>query len=233
MIDWHSHILPGMDDGSKDAAESIEMLAMQAAQGVSTVVATPHFYANDETVASFLERRSKALEDLKAQLPENAPRILLGAEVRYYQGISRLEGLKDLTMEGSKLLLLEMPMGVWTESMVRELVELSGKSSVRIVLAHVDRYLRLQKQSVWDRILESGILMQVNSNFFTSLASRRKAIALLAAGMVQFVGSDCHNLTSRPPILGKALDVIRKKLGDDFLDQMKQYGYSLFATTIQ
>ena len=81
------------------------------------------------------------MEALKPQLPENAPRILLGAEVRYYQGISRLEGLKKLTVEGSKLLLLEMPMGVWTESMVRELVELSGKSSVRIVLAHVERYL--------------------------------------------------------------------------------------------
>ena len=232
MIDWHSHILPGMDDGSKDAAESVSMLGMQASQGVQTVVATPHFYANDETIDSFLERRSKAMEDLKAQLPENAPKILMGAEVRYYQGISRLEGLKKLTVEGSKLLLLEMPMGVWTESMVRELVELSGKSSVRIVLAHVERYMKLQKQSVWDRIMESGILMQVNANFFTSFASKRKALTLLEGGVVQFIGSDCHNTTTRPPLLGKAFEIIRKKLGDDYLDQMKQYGYSLFKATI-
>ena len=232
MIDWHSHILPGMDDGSKDAAESVSMLGMQASQGVQTVVATPHFYANDETIDSFLERRSKAMEDLKAQLPENAPKILMGAEVRYYQGISRLEGLKKLTVEGSKLLLLEMPRGVWTESMVRELVELSGKSSVRIVLAHVERYMKLQKQSVWDRIMESGILMQVNANFFTSFASKRKALTLLEGGVVQFIGSDCHNTTTRPPLLGKAFEIIRKKLGDDYLDQMKQYGYSLFKATI-
>lgn len=233
MIDWHSHILPAMDDGSKDVAESISMLGMQTSQGVGTVIATPHFYANDETVASFIERRAKAFEALKEQLGENGPHILLGAEVRYYQGISRLEGLKDLTIEGSKLLLLEMPMSVWTETMVRELVELSGKNSVRIVLAHVERYIKLQKNAVWNRLLESGIMMQVNASFFTSLASRRKAITLLQDGVVQFLGSDCHNLTTRPPVLGQAAEVIRKKLGNGFLDQMQEYGYSLLTATIQ
>ena len=124
-------------------------------------------------------------------------------------------------------------MSVWTETMVRELIELSGKNSVRIVLAHVERYLRLQERSVWDRIMESGIMMQVNASFFTSLASRRKAITLLQEGVVQFLGSDCHNLTTRPPVLGKAAEVVQKKLGDDFLNQMQQYGYSLLTATIQ
>lgn len=231
MIDWHSHILPGMDDGSKDAAESLAMLQLLKAQGIETVVATPHFYANDENVATFLARRAKAMETLKEQLPENAPQILLGAEVRYYQGISRMEGLVDLRIQGSKLLLLEMPVSVWTEYMVRELIELSGKGSVKVVLAHVERYIKLQKQQTWERIADSGIMMQVNGSFVTSFASKRKALTLLETGMVQFLGSDCHNLTSRPPQLGKALEVIQKKLGDDYLDQMKHYGYSLFTAT--
>ena len=221
-----------MDDGSKNVEESLAMLKMHAEQKVATVIATPHFYANDEGVSAFLERRAKAYETLKAQLPENAPRILLGAEVRYYPGISRMENLNDLRIEGSKLLLLEMPMAGWTEYMVRELIELSGKSNVRLVLAHVERYLRFQKQSVWDRIAESGILMQVNGSFFTTMASKRKAISLLQEGMVQFIGSDCHNLTDRSPQLGKAFEVIRKKLGDDFLNQIKEYGYSLLATNL-
>ena len=231
MIDWHSHILPGMDDGSKSVEESISMLRIQAAQGVETVVATPHFYANDETVADFISRRTKALEDLKAQLPEDAPELRLGAEVKYYQGISRMEDLKRLRIQGSKLLLLEMPMCVWTEYMVRELVELSGKSGVILVLAHVERYLHLQKQSVWDRLADSGILMQINGSFLTGFASRRKALALLGCGMVQFLGSDCHDLTVRPPQLSRAFEVIRKKLGDDYLNQMNQFGYSLFTAT--
>lgn len=231
MIDWHSHILPGMDDGSKDAAESLAMLQLLKTQGIETVVATPHFYANDENVPTFLARRAKALEALKEQLPSDASKLRLGAEVRYYQGISRMEGLMDLRIEGSKLLLLEMPMSVWTEYMVRELIELSGKGNLKIVLAHVERYLKLQKQQTWDRIADSGILMQVNGSFFTSLATRRKAVSLLDGGMIQLLGSDCHNMTSRPPQLGKALEVIRKRFGDDYLEQMKHYGYSLFEAT--
>lgn len=231
MIDWHSHILPEMDDGSRDTAESISLINMQVSQGISTVIATPHFYANDETVASFLDRRTKALEKLKSQLPENSPQILLGAEVKYYQGIGRLAELKELRIEGSKLLLLEMPTSKWTEYIVRELVELSGESSIQIVLAHIERYLNLQKKTVWRRIAESGILTQSNANFFTSFASRRKAVAFLKKGTIHFLGSDCHSMTMRPPKIGKAFDVIQKKLGKDYVYQMNEYGYSMLTNS--
>ncbi len=230
MIDWHSHILPGMDDGSRDVTESISLINMQVSQGVSTVIATPHFYANDESVDSFLDRRRKAFDLLKSKLPVGSPDIRLGAEVRYYQGISRMSELSALRIEGSKLLLLEMPMTVWTEYMIRELIELSGKSSIQIVLAHVDRYLGIQKKAIWERIKKAGILMQANASSFNSFSSRRKAITLLKEGMVQFVGSDCHNTTSRPPQIGKAFELIQKKLGEEFINQMNKYGYSALAS---
>lgn len=231
MIDWHTHILPEMDDGSHDVAESISMIHMQVSQGIGTVMATPHFYANDETVDSFLDRRKKALKLLKAELPDDPPEIRLGAEVKYYQGISRMPGLKALRIEGSKLLLLEMPVSSWTDYMVRELVEMSGKSNTRIVLAHIERYFNLQKQSVWKRLYDSGILMQVNASFITELASKRKAISLLKEGKIHFVGSDCHNMTSRSPQIGRAFEIIQKKLGDEYISQMNEYGYSMLAAT--
>lgn len=227
MIDWHNHVLPAMDDGSRDVAESIAMLGMHASQGVGTVIATPHFYANDESVDSFLERRRRSYETLKEQLPPDAPAVLLGAEVRYYQGISRLADLKKLRIEGSKLLLLEMPMNTWTEYMIRELIELSGKGGLRIVLAHIERYLNLQSRDVWDRLRETGILMQTNASFFTALSTRRKAMTLLREGDIHFLGSDCHNLTSRPPRIGKAFEAIQKKLGVDYIQLMNEYGYSV------
>lgn len=229
MIDWHSHILPEMDDGSRDTAESISMINMLRTQGVGTVIATPHFYANDESVDLFLERRKSAFERLAAELPEGSPEILLGAEVRYYQGINRMADLNALRIEGTKLLLLEMPMSSWTEYMVRELIEMSGRSSIKVVLAHVERYMALQKQSVWNRLLESGILMQVNASFFTSFVSKRKALSLLREGSVHFVGSDSHNMSSRPPRVGKAFEVIQKKLGENYLKQMNEYGHSLLV----
>ena len=179
MIDWHTHILPGIDDGSRNVAESVLMINMQVSQGVSTIIATPHFYANDETVDSFLERRKNSFELLKPELPEGSPKIKLGAEVRYYQGISRMADLKDLRIEGSKLLLLEMPTEKWTEYMVRELIELSSKNNVKVVLAHVERYLNLQSSAVLDRIYNSDIFFQVNAKFFTSFFSKHKALSLL------------------------------------------------------
>ena len=227
MIDWHSHILPEMDDGSHNPAESISMVNMLALQGIDTVIATPHFYANDETVESFLKRRNKAYETLKAALPEGSPKILLGAEVKYYQGIGRMDDLKALRIEGTKLLLLEMPMSSWTEYMVRELIEMSGKCSIKIILAHVERYLALQSNEIWNRILDSGIQMQVNASFFASFQTRRRALTLLKEGKIQFIGSDCHNLTIRPPKIDKAFEIIQKKLGEEYIRQMSEYGYSV------
>lgn len=230
MIDWHNHILPEMDDGSRSTAESISMLDMQTSQGIHTVVATPHFYANDESVNAFLERRKKAHEELFSKSATPSLKIILGAEVRYYQGISRLDELKLLRIEGSKLLLLEMPQSAWTEYMIRELLELSGKSSIKIVLAHVERYLALQNRNVFERLKDNGVLMQANSSFFTSFVTKRRALSLLEEGSIHFVGSDCHNLTSRAPNLGKAFEVIEKKFGNDFIEQMNEYGNSMLST---
>ncbi len=219
-----------MDDGSRSIDESISMLDMQTSQGVHTVVATPHFYANDESVNAFLERRKKAYEELLSKIATPSLKIILGAEVRYYQGISRLDELKLLRIEGSKLLLLEMPQSAWTEYMIRELLELSGKSSIKIVLAHVERYLALQNRNVFERLKDNSVLMQVNSSFFTSFVTKRRALSLLEEGSIHFVGSDCHNLTSRAPNLGKAFEVIEKKFGNDFIEQMNEYGDSMLST---
>lgn len=230
MIDWHSHVLPGIDDGSRDVAESVALIGMQASQGITTVVATPHFDADAESTEHFLDRRQQAFESLKPALPDGSPEIVLGAEVRYYPGISHLAELKGLRIAGTKLLLLEMPGAVWTESTVGELVELSGKGGIQIVLAHVERYFGFQKRATVQRLYDAGILMQSNASYFNSFLSGRKAIAALRNGEIQFVGSDCHNLTSRPPQIGKAYETIRKKLGDEFISQMDEYGSSLLAT---
>ncbi len=229
LIDWHSHILPAMDDGSKDVAESLSMLRMSASEGVEKIVATPHFYANDESVELFLERRNKSLEALKPQLSEEMPQIFLGAEVKYYQGISRLSGLNDLRVEGSEILLLEMPMNRWTEYTLRELAEISSMTGVSLVLVHIERFLKLQNSQDLERLYENGIMTQVNASFLTSAFTKRKALSLFKKSSAQFVGSDCHNMQSRPPKICKAYDVISKGLGEDYVSQMIEYGNSVLS----
>ena len=109
MIDFHSHILPSIDDGSKDVEMSLQMVALLQKQGVDTVCATSHFYATQRSPERFLQRRAEAYEALRAALPEDAPAIRLGAEVLYFPGISHMAALPQLCLEGTKLLLLEMP----------------------------------------------------------------------------------------------------------------------------
>ena len=217
MTDWHSHILPQLDDGSKSVEESISLLKALKGQGVNRVIATPHFYANDETVEDFIKRRQNAFEKVSAYLNDELPNVLLGAEVSFYSGISRLDGIGRLKIENTDLLLLEMPFSCWTEYIVRELLELSSSGEFTIMLAHIERYFSLQNASVWQRLYDSGILMQSNASFFNDFFKKKKAINLLKSEKIHFIGSDCHNMTSRPPELQKAYDYITKKLGEEFL----------------
>lgn len=227
MIDWHSHVLPGMDDGSRDADESIAMIAALKSQGADHVIATPHFYANDESVDEFLNRREESFAMLREKLTSGMPRILCGAEVRYYPGIGRMSNLERLKIEDTDLLLLEMPMGKWTEYTLKELTELSSTRNITVLLAHIERYLSMQRHDVWERLLNSGILMQVNSGFFNGFLNRYKALRLLANGMIHFIGSDCHNMTTRAPNLCQLYELIERKFGEDFVYQMNEYGYSM------
>lgn len=226
MIDWHSHILPSLDDGSKDVNESLAMLKMLAEQGVQKVIATPHFYANDESVDDFIERRNASYNALLAE-NNDLPEIICGAEVRYYQGIGKMEGLEKLCIGNSKLLLLEMPFCKWTEYTLSELLELSRSNAVQIVLAHIERYMQFQKESVLPMLAENGILFQVNASAFSEFATKRKVIKMLKNGLVYFIGSDCHNLKKRPPNIEAAFNVISKKLGIDFLNELNSFGQSM------
>ena len=225
MIDWHSHILPRMDDGSRSVEESLAMLEMMSGQGVSVVIATPHFYANADTLERFLKRRSASLEALTSHLTGDHPRILCGAEVRYYPGIAKFKELPTLAIEGTGLLLLEMPSEHWTEYTVNELIELSSTSGLTIVLAHIERYLPMQSIKVFERLRDNGILMQVNASFFKRFSSRRKALKMLDSGLIHFLGSDTHNLTDRVPNLGTAYQIIEAKFGNYYVVQMNGYGY--------
>lgn len=226
MIDFHSHILPSIDDGSKSTAESLELIKMLSEQGITKVVATPHFYANRNSVDGFTEKRLKAYNNICTVLPAKALEIILGAEVKYYEGISRLEGLDKLCIGGTKLLLLEMSMKKWTEYTLRELSELASSGKVKVVLAHIERYLRFQRNDLIAELVQSGILIQANAEFFLSIGSRHKAMSMLKNNLIHFIGSDCHDLVYRPPRIGEAYSLIRRKAGEDFLAQMCDFSNS-------
>ena len=200
MIDIHSHILPGMDDGSSSLEESLSMARESARQGVRLLAATPHFYATQEDPNSFLWRREKSLALLESAWQDSFPTLLVGAEVRYFDGISRVEKIAHLTLDHTRILLLEMPFTSWSRRMVEEVLELQRSRGLQVLLAHVERYLKDQDGQVWETFRQNGVWMQCNANFFLRWQTKRKAQAMFKKGEIQMLGSDTHNMTTRPPI---------------------------------
>lgn len=229
MVDFHTHILPQIDDGSRSVEESLQMLSMLREQGVATVLATPHFDANELSLGQFLQRRSDAYTKLQSHVDSALPQIRLGAEVLYYSGITRWGNLSDLCIEGTRVLLLEMPLARWTTSVVREVQTISNTMGITVVLAHIERYLKLQSPGVIEELLASGIFMQVNASFFTERRTRRTALKMLRQDQIHVLGSDCHGVQNRPPALGEAMDVIVKKYGDGFLEQMIAFAHDFLS----
>ena len=235
MIDFHSHILPGIDDGSRNVKMSLGMIDTLYRQKVDTICATPHFYVTQRTPEHFLERRQEAYELLEPVLPKNSPRILLGAEVLYFPGVSKMEALKDLCLEGTDVLLLEMPFTEWQEYWVREVCDLALGREFTILLAHIERYYAQQPRQVWDRLLELDVLMQANADYFLQQDSifrfrnRNSAVKLLREGRIHLLGTDTHNLSSRPPRMKEARDVIREELGKQALERIDELGEEIIG----
>lgn len=226
MIDIHTHILPGIDDGSNCIEESISMLGMLMEQGVGTVVATPHFYIDGMNVESFMNERNKAAERLYNGLKnvDKRPRIALGAEVEFYNELYSLDILEDLCISGTKYVLVEMPFVRWNDYTYQALGKLSFSRGITPIIAHIERYMDMQKNDVIDRLIEVDALIQINSGFVTGKGTRRKALSMIKKGMVCYIGSDCHNTTSRKPDIGEAYSIIYNKLGSKGIDTLEYWG---------
>ena len=199
MIDFHTHILPGMDDGSRSVSESIAMLQLEAQLGMDTVFLTPHYYAEENSPAVFLKRQENALRQLIPHLCRQLPKLYVGAEVQYFDSICAVEDVQYLRIVGTPYLLLEMPFFRWTNHMVNDVLELNDRPDTQVVLAHIDRYMEYQNPEVWQTLRSRGVLMQANVSFFANWKTRQRAISMLKQGEIHMLGSDCHNMESRRP----------------------------------
>ena len=218
MTDLHTHILPGIDDGCRTPEESIAMLREQTRQGVDTVALTPHFYRGKEKPSTFLQRREEAWQTLQnalARLPEEErnqlPRLILGAEVAYAPGIWEWPELMQLGYEGTKVLLLELPADQWNEEMFRQIYNLISRTGITPTIAHVERYFH--HRDFW-RLLEMQLPMQISAATLLYPHGRKRAYKFLEEQECVLI-SDCHNLDYRTPNMGKAVDWLRRKKGNE------------------
>jgi protein-tyrosine phosphatase len=226
ITDFHAHILPAMDDGSRSPEESIKMLKQLRLKGVERVVATPHFYPKQEDPDCFLKRRAESCLMLSsaikfAELSDGEiPEICIGAEVAYYSGMSLSRRIKELCIKGTNVMLLEMPFCKWTDSVVGEVCKMQREMGIQIVLAHVDRYFNFFDKATLFQLKTNRVMLQVNSDPFLRFFSGRRVLKLVQMARVDVLGSDMHNLESRPANIDAAMRVIKEKGYDSRLKKM-------------
>ena len=200
--DYHSHILPNIDDGSDSIKTSLKMIKMMKQQGIGIIVATPHFYMHREaSLDSYLVKRQNAYEKLMASDPA-VKDIHIGAEVAIEKGISVLGKLEKLCISGTRLILLEPPFTQYNSWIVEEIDEIANSRRLIPIIAHVHRYMGVYSKSDLKSLMSVDAVFQINAEAFNKLIS---------SGRDFVFGSDAHNLDDRKP----NFDLIAKRSGSE------------------
>ena len=234
FADFHTHILPKMDDGSHGTLESVEMLCAMRDQGIRRVVATSHFYPETEDPHKFLSRRRVAIEALAKRIEESEheglPTVYAGAEVAYFDGISTSQMVGELCIEGTNLLLVEMPFRRWSHAVVEEICYLVENTEIRPVIAHIERHFPYCRNAMIKYLASKGVLIQSNASAFINKLTRHRAAKLVKEGVITLIGSDCHNLTDRAPNVDKGAEELVRLVGKERLVKLAELGQSVLDT---
>ncbi|MGM9599340.1 MAG: CpsB/CapC family capsule biosynthesis tyrosine phosphatase [Faecousia sp.] len=213
-IDFHAHILPGADHGSANLEVSIKQVALASQAGIDVLIATPHFYPHLESPEAFLARREETAALLRQKIPEKAPRLLIGSETHLCRGLHNMEHLEKLCVEGTNVLLLELPADFSVRAYESTLEGLLYDRKLTVVLAHIDRY----SSQIIDFLMELGFLAQINAESFCRLRTRRRSAAYIGDPRVVALGSDIHGLS----VGYREFLEMRRRLGEEYSAVMRR-----------
>ena len=220
LTDYHCHILPFMDDGAADVETALEMIEIMKEQGVERIIATPHFYAQEErSLTEYLLRREDALDSVWDTAA--IPNIVLGAEVAIEHGISKIQGIEQLAIENSDMILLELPYRDYEDWMSEEINAVSSELGLKVILAHVHRYLQYYSPENIEKLLKIDAIFQFNNDVFLVPEEEEFLERLLKSGRKVVFGSDAHNTESRRPnwdMLTEKCDSELLKTSDELLE---------------
>lgn len=223
MIDTHIHIIPGVDDGAEDFLMAREMLETLVSQGVTGIIATSHsdaFFLNEKKVQDQYGKLNVLIEETKLPI-----RIHFGCEV-YCESELMGEVLMGLrngtipTLNGTKYVLTEFYDADMEEALYCLTVLL--KEGWIPVIAHAERYRKFNL-SFYRRMKALGCLIQMNVFSIgeeTNKATKELAMELLKLRLVDFLGSDSHRTTHRPPRVKEGLEWLKKHLDKNYVEEI-------------
>jgi len=206
IFDIHSHLIPKIDDGARNIAESIKMLQILKGEGVDNILATPHFYPDSDVLETFLANRRASLDSLNAAIDqEDLPKIHLGCELFYTRGMSEFSSLAELRIAGTDFILIELPYGGVSQNVIDDIFNFSINYGLTPILAHLERFGLFKGFDRAVELVASGnALAQVNASSFFDKKQKKYAVQLAKKDLISFIGSDFHS-PANPPALSKAL----------------------------
>ena len=224
LVEIHSHVLPYIDDGSKDLETSVEILNIYKDQGVTDVFATPHFLPMEMTLEDFLKNRQESLELLKSAIAgEDYPTIHLGAEVYYFSGISKSEDVKKLKLEGTDFILVELPIDTLSDYMLTDIRNINNNLGLMPIIAHIERLYGQKGFKNLLKLFDSGdALAQVNASSFLNKSAFRIVKKLVKNGYVDFIASDTHAVEYRAPKIEEGLAAIKENFSEDIYNRISE-----------
>jgi len=200
LIDIHCHLLPRIDDGSKDWEESLELCEKGFRNGLEEIILTPHlmdFSKADHLIEKRDQLTEKLIEKLKMSEEASALKLYKGFEVFASEEILTTSELKKLTLNGTKYILVEFNPSLKYVSFVIDSLEAVERQGLTMIMAHVERYQFTQKDHEFvNYLLDKGVLFQVNADSILGdwgQKAQRLAVDMLDQNMVHFMASDAHN----------------------------------------
>jgi len=221
MIDIHTHILPGVDDGASDWEETLRLARAAVQEGITAIVATPHhangkYFNAAKDVIELAERAGKRLSD------EGIPlQVLHGQEIRVHDGLLEAWDQGELlTLSGSRYMLIELPSSKIPNGLGELMYELSVLGLVPII-AHPERNTAIAREPrLLEELVEGGAVAQVTTHSLLGGFGRgveKTAWTLCRRGLIHFVSSDAHHTERRGFRLNEAYDAVRKRLGESYV----------------
>ncbi len=220
MIDIHSHILPGVDDGARDMEMAMEMVRIYKRNGVNKIIATPH-YVKNSSMSTSLEKNKKVLEEVRREIEIAGLdfEIFLGHEIYLCRDIlEKLKTGKVGTMNETSYVFIELPqMDIpdYTRKLIRELVA----EGYRPILSHPEKNtLIIEDINIVYDFIGDGALIEVDipsvcGNF--GMDVRRASEELLKHKMVHFLGTGAHSSIRRTPRIDSGLEKIKNLIDDE------------------
>lgn len=226
LVDVHSHILPGIDDGSPDVETSLKMIEALQSQGARAIVLTPHYYSDSISYEDFVARRDNALHLLEKSLPPGSPKLIPAAEVYITKYLLNNSNLDALKIGNTNYALIEHPFSCdFSQGTYDRLLSLNYDYGIKPILAHIERYPAFMDDGdLLDSYIEMGCIAQVNISSFvdSSRSLRKKLFKYLESGRIHLIGTDCHNLSSRKPDFETGVNAIIKKCGAEAVDVLER-----------